>query len=87
VFGHQQSITLIDHITGKAEDIPIGSAASGHGGGDSGIMAAFIDSIESGSPPATSAAESLESHLLAFLADEARLSGTVIDVGSRRIHR
>lgn len=85
VFGRQQSITLIDHITGEAEDVPIGSAASGHGGGDSGIMDAFVDSIENGSPPATSAAESLESHLLAFLAEEARLSGTVIDVGPRRL--
>jgi len=44
----------------------------------------FTDSIENGLPPETSAAESLESHLLAFLAEEARLSGAVIDVDERR---
>lgn len=84
VFGRQQSITLIDHVTGEPEDIPIGGVAGGHGGGDAGIMEAFLDSIDKGAPPATSAAESLESHLLAFLAEEARLSGSVVDVVARR---
>jgi predicted dehydrogenase len=84
-FGHSQSIVLIDHVTGDPDEIPIPLATSGHGGGDDGILEAFIESIESGAPPATSAAESMESHLLAFLAEEARLNGTVIDVQSRRL--
>jgi len=84
VFGRQQSIIVIDHVSGEPEEIPIGTAASGHGGGDGGIMEAFLATVETGAPPATSAAESLEGHLLAFLAEEARLTGTVIDVAARR---
>jgi predicted dehydrogenase len=84
VFGREESIVIIDHIDAKEEHVPIPRASSGHGGGDDGIIEAFLESVEFGVAPATSAAESLESHLLAFLAEEARLNGTVIDVASRR---
>jgi predicted dehydrogenase len=83
-FGRTQSIEVIDHVSGLPEDIPITEARGSHGGGDSGILELFTDSVEKGRPPETSAAESLESHLLAFLAEEARLSGEVIDVAQRR---
>ena len=84
VFGRQQSIVVIDHISGQPEEITIGNAIGGHGGGDGGIMEAFLATVETGAPPATPASESLESHLLAFLAEEAREAGTVIDVTARR---
>ena len=84
VFGRQQSIVVIDHITGQPEEIAIRTAIGGHGGGDGGIMEAFLATVETGAPPATPASESLESHLLAFLAEEAREAGTVIDVTARR---
>ena len=84
VFGRQQSITVIDHVTGIPEEIPIGTGVGGHGGGDGGIMEAFLATVETGAPPATPASESLESHFLAFLAEEARTTGVVIDVGARR---
>ena len=84
VFGRQQSIVVIDHVSGKPEEIPIDIPVGGHGGGDSGIMEAFLATVETGAPPATPASESLESHLLAFLAEEARQEGTVIDVAARR---
>ena len=83
-FGRNQSIEVIDHVTGAIETIPIPAPTGGHGGGDAGILEAFISTIEHGTPPATSAAESLESHLLAFLAEEARMTGAVIDVSRRR---
>jgi hypothetical protein len=84
VFGRHQSITVIDHVSGEGDEISIEVGAGGHGGGDGGIIEAFCDTLALGSAPATSAAESIESHLLAFLAEEARLSGAVIDVTSRR---
>jgi predicted dehydrogenase len=84
VFGRQQSISVIDHVSGKPEEIEIGTAVGGHGGGDGGIMEAFLATIETGAPPATPAWESLESHFLAFLAEEARNTGAVIDVATRR---
>lgn len=83
-FGRQQSITVIDHVSGQPEEIPIESGVGGHGGGDAGIMEAFLATVETGAPPATPATESLESHFLAFLAEEARKSGAVVDVTARR---
>ncbi|HEU4749990.1 MAG TPA: Gfo/Idh/MocA family oxidoreductase [Acidimicrobiia bacterium] len=83
-FGRYQSIELNVHATGLSEEVPIEIAKGSHGGGDAGILELFTDTIEQGLQPATSAVESLESHLLAFLAEEARLSGRVIDVAERR---
>lgn len=84
VFSRQQSIVLIDHVSGKSEEIPIRTAIGGHGGGDGGILEAFLATVDTGAPPATPASESLEGHFLAFLAEEARTTGTVIDVAARR---
>jgi predicted dehydrogenase len=83
-FGRHQELTIHSHLNGQVEEVSIPPVASGHGGGDAGIIEAFLDSIELGKPPSTSANESIESHLLAFLAEEARLERTVIDVATRR---
>jgi predicted dehydrogenase len=83
-FGRQQSIVVIDHISGTEEEVPIRTAIGGHGGGDGGILEAFLATVETSAPPATPASESFESHLLAFLAEEARTTGNVIDVRARR---
>jgi len=83
-FGRTQEIVVYDHITGEGETVPIPPARSGHGGGDAGIIEAFVASVAGRDGPITTAAESYESHLLAYLAEEARLSGTVIDVSTRR---
>ncbi len=83
-FGRQQAIEVIDHGTGRVEKVAVQTLSGGHGGGDDSIMETFLASIEKGTPPHTSAAESLESHLLAFLAEEARVTGDVVTVSSRR---
>ncbi len=53
----------------------------GHGGGDFGLMAAFLDSLRSGSnaEAARTAREALESHLTAFAAERARLDKVVVE--------
>jgi len=58
------------------------AAGSGHGGGDFELMAAFIESLRSGSATVarTTAEQALESHLLAFAAEQARLEGGVISL-------
>jgi predicted dehydrogenase len=58
------------------------AAGSGHGGGDFELMAAFIESIRSGDAGAarTTAEQALESHLLAFAAERARLEGKVVQI-------
>jgi predicted dehydrogenase len=81
-------IQIHDHFTGKVEIIrpelgPLG--ATGHGGGDEGVMRAFVRALREGRvEPLTSARASLESHLLAFAAEKARVEGTVVDMDAYR---
>ncbi len=56
------------------EVIELGDPAGreGHGGGDMGIAAAFVEQIEGGKECGTSIEASIESHLIAFAAEESR---------------
>ncbi len=79
-------ITIHDHLTGEVEDVPIiPRDESGHGGGDYGIVRSFLNAIN-GVPDdsVTTARESLESHLMAFAAEESRLTHSVIDLPEYR---
>lgn len=84
VFGRRQEIELTDHVGGRAERVPIRTAGGGHGGGDSGALETFIAALRSGERPPTTAADSLESHYLAFAAEEARLNRSTIDMHEYR---
>jgi predicted dehydrogenase len=57
---------------------------AGHGGGDTGIMKNFVAAIRDGGTPRSTAQESLESHLLAFASEDARISRNVIDMAQYR---
>ena len=53
----------------------------GHGGGDFAMVDAFLETLNNNiSQPLTNARETLESHLMAFAANESRLKGKVIDM-------
>ncbi|MBZ0304168.1 MAG: Gfo/Idh/MocA family oxidoreductase [Anaerolineae bacterium] len=87
-FGGQggNKLTIRDHLSGATEYIDVeDSSASGHGGGDFGLIASFLRAMR-GEPDdsLTSARASLESHLLAFAAEEARLNGSVIEMDNFR---
>ncbi len=73
-------------VSGGGEVIPIraltGMAGGGHGGGDAGLTLAFIKAIEAGIREDPSAY--LESHLLAFAIEKARLEGRVVQVSDFR---
>lgn len=69
---------------GKSERIAIERSATGHGGGDEGIMRDFVRVLRGEIAPLTTARVSLESHLLAFAAEDARLSGQVIAMAEYR---
>ncbi len=61
------------------------AAGQGHGGGDMQLMANFTASVRrGGNPPEVLAAaeEALQSHLMAFAAEEARLEAKVIQLSS-----
>jgi predicted dehydrogenase len=82
---HRNQIEIHDHGSKRAETITPGGAEGGHGGGDAGIMAAFLAVLRGDESQALSAAEkSLESHFLAFAAERARLERRVIDMDAYR---
>jgi predicted dehydrogenase len=70
------------HALGGAGGDPAAGigAAGGHGGGDDGVMAAFIAAVEAGDPALvpTSPHGALASHRLAFAAETARREGRVV---------
>jgi predicted dehydrogenase len=91
-YGLDDVIEIHDHRTGRMERIEFRDpdGLTGHGGGDEGVMAAFVRAVrgggtgEGGMATLTTARESLESHLMAFAADRARLDGEVVDMATFR---
>ncbi len=84
---HRQEIEVHDHLTGKAETIgpsrgPI--SGTGHGGGDARLMSAFLRAVRDRSHALTTARESLESHVMAFAAEQAREHNHVVDMDAFR---
>ncbi|QPC84065.1 Gfo/Idh/MocA family oxidoreductase [Phototrophicus methaneseepsis] len=78
-------ITIRDHLTGEEEQVTFTVGEGGHGGGDMGIVQSFVNALR-GEPDEsiTTARESLESHLLAFAAEESRLNHTTIHMPTFR---
>jgi predicted dehydrogenase len=84
-FAHgEDELEIHDHLTGAVENIDIPVAESGHGGGDDGIVRSFIRALRGEEQPLTNARESLESHLMAFAAEESRTQGSVINMAEYR---
>jgi predicted dehydrogenase len=77
-------IEIHDHKTGACEQITLPVGPSGHGGGDFGIIRSFVGAVRGDSEPLTTGRESLESHLMAFAAEESRLNNSVVDMADYR---
>lgn len=80
-----EKIKLYDHLSGNKKIIysqKFSAKTSNHGGGDFRFISAYLDSISRGdrSQPLTNAKVTLESHLMAFAANESRLNNSVIDM-------
>lgn len=84
--GARQELTVQHHTPGsfRGEELPTlipveappGMAGGGHGGGDAGLMRAFVDAVRRGE--ALPLDLEVESHVLAFAAEEARKTGQVV---------
>ena len=77
-------IEISEFATGKHEvmTMPSEGGAQGHGGGDAGIMRDFLHLVRQGGQERgrTSAAVSVQSHLMAFAAEESRLTRQVVNI-------
>jgi len=84
-----QKITIYDHFTGKSKVIfseKLSIDYSGHGGGDFSLIDSFLETFTNPekSQPLTNADETIESHLMAFAANESRLNAKVIKMDEFR---
>lgn len=80
----REVIEIHDHHTGQAENVPIPKATSRHGGGDFGIVNSFVQALRGETAVYTTARESLESHLMAFAAEESRLNDVIVNMDTFR---
>ncbi|OEJ34777.1 Gfo/Idh/MocA family protein [Streptomyces subrutilus] len=85
--GNGRQLRLYDFLTRGEEVIGLGpggamDAAGGHGGGDAGLMDAFVSAVATGDPGLVESGprESLTSHLTVLAAERARREGTVVDI-------
>jgi predicted dehydrogenase len=84
-----KKITIYNHYSGEQQIIlnqKLSFSTVEHGGGDLKLINAFLESIikPNFEQPLTNARECLESHLMAFAANESRLKGIVINMDDFR---
>ena len=79
--GHmdRHELELHDFRTGHSQRWTV-DASGTHGGGDDGLIQAWLASLRGHTPPPTPLSESLDSHRMAFAAERARQRGTVEEV-------
>ena len=80
----EQSLTVIDHKTGRRRERRFPASLAPHGGGDARLFTSFLAAVRGDAAPATTAAESLQSHRMAFAADRAQRESRVIELSDRQ---
>lgn len=79
------TLSIYDFLSGHEKIIKLPSPVGGHGGGDYRLMRGFIKALDSGEEMDSSIEKSLQSHLMAFAAEESRLSkGRSIELSEMR---
>jgi len=86
--GDGKTIRILDYASNSWREISINklddNVLDGHGGGDYGIMQAFLKSVGNNnlSEIKTGCYETLQSHLITFAAERSRIEGRTIDIES-----
>jgi predicted dehydrogenase len=73
-------IEVYDFFSGGIDRIQLNSVRDRHGGGDYGIIHDFVLAVNGKGKRLTVAENSLDSHIMAFAAEESRKSGKVIEI-------
>ena len=73
------TIEMIDFVSGTNDFIQLHTPAKGHSGSDMKMMHDFVRMVCGEEKGKTDASVSVESHLMALAAEEARLSSGVVD--------
>lgn len=78
----KNAIEVVDFVSGCKEIISLEARNVGHGGGDYGIMHDFVRLVRKGGAMKglTSVGISVQSHLIAFAAEESRVQKKVVDM-------
>ena len=80
-FGGEDDVLEIRHHLGdRVERVPVDTAPGGHGGGDDGLLRAFLAAVQ-GVGTVTTLEEAAASHRLALAAEQSRATATVVEVG------
>jgi predicted dehydrogenase len=85
----QRQILVRRHVSSTGDTfqervVNIRTNASGHGGGDAGIMEDFTASVDAGSSTRSAISASVESHLMAFALEQSRRTGQIVDLDEFR---
>ena len=85
----KRQIVVRKHVSSQADTfeetiINVRTNGSGHGGGDAGIMEDFCLCMTHNGESRSSISRSVESHLMACAIEQARLTGTVVDMAEYR---
>ena len=67
-------------MTGTTQVYTVKPGLTGHSGGDEGIMEEFVSILKGTRRNTNTIAQSVHSHVMAFAAEESRLSGKTVDV-------
>ncbi len=75
-------IEITDFLTGSKETIILKKPQSGHGGGDYGLMRDFVWNLQNEDKidKRQMAYDSIQSHVMAFAAEDSRLKNKVVDL-------
>jgi len=88
IYGSRNEIEVLDFPSRSRTvmTLPNEGGPQGHGGGDFGVMKTFVRLVQSGGNQTgpTSAAKSVQSHLMAFAAEQSRVERKVINMEEYR---